>query len=174
MTPDPAESEDSTRSREETTAVDLEGLCNRIASRYFVVLGLAVLLWWGAVFLWPSVRYLFFPTPNTDWLVSVFAVPDICIVGIGSLVASVAIRRKSVSRSAFAWSVAAALIYATAICVGWTVTEEAAWLGTGLMITCSLVTLHAAILISRNPLVIFRSHPGSTLLASTETLFQMK
>ena len=60
----------------------------RLAAPYFVLQGSAVLLWWLLLWQVPFTRQYFLPPHAPEWLLLVFALPDIALAGLGSFAAA--------------------------------------------------------------------------------------
>ncbi len=78
---------------------------------YFLIQGMAVLLWWVAMFLWPEIQ-LYFIQPGADAItITAYLPADVLMVGFGSLFC--AARWPSVAAVRIAWLMAGAIWYIT-------------------------------------------------------------
>lgn len=92
-------------------------LLRRLAVAYLAVQGVGVLAWWGLLLAVPASRALFTADGAPDGVLLAFLLPDVVLVGAGSLVAA-----GGISRGArWAWPVllvhAACAVYAGLYCV---------------------------------------------------------
>lgn len=121
-----------------------------MAAPYYALQGLLTLLWWLLLFLNPATRAHFQPpgSPTRDLLA--FWLPDLLLVGLGSLAAGYLRARGSRSAPFLLWFVAGGMSYATLYCLALSLGTGAAWAGVVLMVPAMLLSLLFAASASRS------------------------
>lgn len=133
------------------------------ASRYFMVQGAAVILWWILLFTVPQSR-AYFRMGDSDVVLLAFWLPDLLLLGIGSIVTSHWIRTESRLMPLALWFVTGTLTYATLYCLAFALLTDTGWLGVVLMAPAMIVSGNFAVALS--PALYakaFRSDAGSTM-----------
>ena len=148
-------------------------LCIEIAQLYFTIQGQLIIIWWGVMAATPEYQPLFFPADASTSLLVALAIPDLLVAGLGSMLVASLLSRKPALARKLTWLVTSFLLMMTLLCAYWTITTGAAALGTGMMVSCSLLSIHVSILASRSPLAIFAPFVGGRLRAAIETTVQV-
>lgn len=148
-------------------------LCDRISSRYFCVQGVGVCAWWALLLGYPAAVDVFFPADRPAWLVPSLMVPDLVVVGLGSIGVALLVRKGHPGARVLAWGVAVALLYATGMVIHWTLATRSVHVSSVLMAIATLLSVHCAILTTSEPLCIFRKHRGGALSAAAHSVVQI-
>lgn len=111
---------------------------------FYALQGCGVMLWWAMLLAMPGARSWFFPDGVIDAAMSAFLLPDVAVLGTGSLVTAFALHRKRAAGRPLAWLVAGAALYAMLFTAHWTVVTQAPILSLALMIVSGLGSLVCA------------------------------
>ena len=120
----------------------MPGISPKLARGFFAVLALAIAAWWALLFAWPAARAPFRLAGAPEIALLGFAPADLlAALAAGWIAASPSSRP---ARTALAWCVAGAMVYASAYTVALAVTCAAGPLGAILMAPAALGSLAAA------------------------------
>jgi protein-S-isoprenylcysteine O-methyltransferase Ste14 len=114
------------------------------ASVYFALQGLAVIAWWCLLFFVPASRR-FFQMGASDEILLAFWLPDLALLGLGSLAVSAFCRFESKFLTAALWLVVGAVSYATLYCLAFALLNGSGWLGVTLMFPAMLMSGNFAV-----------------------------
>ncbi|HKO41994.1 MAG TPA: isoprenylcysteine carboxylmethyltransferase family protein [Pyrinomonadaceae bacterium] len=128
----------------------------KTAAAYFLLQGAAVLLWWLTLFFYPSTRryFQFDAAPETSLLA--FSLPDVILLGAGSLVAGFLCFFGNKLASGAMWLVSGAISYATLYCLALAVLTDTGWLGVTLMLPAVLLSVSTTLAVAPFSKEIFR------------------
>jgi protein-S-isoprenylcysteine O-methyltransferase Ste14 len=115
-----------------------------LATLYFAGQGAAVLLWWLLLFAVPDSR-AYFRMGDSDTILLAFWLPDLFLLAIGSLLASIFIRRDSDLMLIVVWFVVGTIAYATLYCLAFALLTDTGWLGVVFMSPAMIVSGNLAI-----------------------------
>jgi len=122
-----------------------QSVMRRAAAGYFIVQGLAGLLWWGLLLTYSPAASWFLPRHETDLLMRSLMIPDIALFSLGSLVAAGACwmdRHATVVASI----VMGAVWYATLLALGFGLSTGDGWLGAVAMVGAAIASTAALLL----------------------------
>lgn len=106
---------------------------SRSAAFYFAIQGSAVIAWWIALYFFPSTRHFFVLERSSETSLMAFWLPDLSLLGFGSLATSwLCWRDHEYSRIA-SWFVTGAITYAMAYCLAFALVTDLGWLGVTMM-----------------------------------------
>ena len=105
----------------------------QVAAVYFLLQGTVVFLWWALLILQPSARRYFLLEPDSEISLLSFWLPDLFLVGLGSLVAGWLCLRNSGYLRIGAWFVTGSISYAALYCLAFALFTNVGWLGVLLM-----------------------------------------
>lgn len=112
----------------------------RNASVYFMLQGIAVLLWWILLLAEPRSRKYFLLEPTSDLSLMSFWLPDLVILCVGSIATSIlCLRIKEYAKYA-AWLLSGAIGYASLYCFVYAMKTDVGWLGVALMFPATIWT----------------------------------
>ena len=103
------------------------------AAIYFVVQGLAVIVWWVVLYFFPSTRQYFSLERLSERSLMAFWLADLSFLGIGSLITGWLCYRDNEYSRIVSWFVTGAVSYASAYCFAFTLMTDVGWLGVTLM-----------------------------------------
>ncbi len=146
----------------------------RFASRYFALQGLAVAAWWALLFFVPASRP-FFQMGASEEVLLAFWLPDLGLLAIGSLAASVFCLFDSKFLGVALWTVVGAVSYASAYCLAFALLTDSGWLGVTLMFPAMIVSGNFAVGLSPafTELMFRRSAEARTGWLLTKTFTQI-
>ncbi|HSG39172.1 MAG TPA: isoprenylcysteine carboxylmethyltransferase family protein [Thermoanaerobaculia bacterium] len=145
-----------------------------LASAYFAFQGVAVLAWWALLLCVPSTRSWFLPRGSLERDLLAFAFPDLGLVVVGSLLASVLIARRSRWALPVAFLVAGGMDYAALYCMAWAMASDSAWWNVVLMTPAAFLSTTFAFDGAAAHLPAFRqARPASSNWNVAKTLFQV-
>lgn len=102
------------------------------ATIYFAFQGIAVLAWWAMLFFVPSSRK-YFQMGDAETVLMAFWLPDLFLLGAGSLCVSVLCWFESKFLQIAMWFVVGTISYATFYCLAFALMTDTGWLGVVLM-----------------------------------------
>lgn len=111
---------------------------------FYALQGAGVILWWAILHALPATRGWFFPSGEIDAVLAAFMLPDLVVLGMGSLLTAFALRRQTGAVRPLAWLVAGAANYAMLFTIHWTVTVDAPILSLALMAASGMGSLICA------------------------------
>jgi protein-S-isoprenylcysteine O-methyltransferase Ste14 len=111
---------------------------------YFVVQAAGLGLWWLALFLQPDWIELFQPAHWPRDVLRSFALPDVLILMVGSLLVAASIQWQKTWSTQAIWSVAIASWYPTLYCIASSCLTGQAWIASALMVAMSGLSLALA------------------------------
>ena len=128
----------------------------KTAAAYFLLQGAAVLFWWLILFVYPSTRrYFQFDTTSESSLLA-FSLPDLILLGAGSLVAGLLCLLGNKLATGAMWLVSGAISYASLYCLALALLTDTGWLGVTLMLPAMLLTISSTLAVSPFAKQIFR------------------
>ena len=104
----------------------------KYAAVYFTLQGTAVFVWWLLLFAAPSSRK-FFQMGNDENILLGFWLPDLFLLGGGSLLVGLLCGLESRFTDAGLWFVTGTISYATLYCLAFALASDTGWLGVTLM-----------------------------------------
>lgn len=104
---------------------------------YLLLQALAIGAWWLCLWLVPAARPPFIVGDWPEATLLAFALPDVVVLVLGSLLAAHAVRVHHAAARPLLWLLAGAVAYATLWCAGANLVTGAGWLSTGLMLAAS-------------------------------------
>jgi len=110
----------------------------RLAAAYFGAQGVAVAAWWVLLWAMPATRGFFLPSGELTRAFLAFALPDVVVLGGGSVAAGVLIARADRRARVTLWVVVGALAYATLYTLAWWILTGAPVLSVALMVLALL------------------------------------
>ena len=144
---------------------------HRSAGAYFLVQGIAVLLWCALLLLVPSSRA---PFQMPGALLLAFWLPDLALLAIGSLVAGGLTLRRSPLAGIARWLVCGAIGYASLYLVAYALLTDSAWLGALFMLPAALLSGASTVAVAGGERSLFRqARPASTLWNLAKTGVQV-
>jgi protein-S-isoprenylcysteine O-methyltransferase Ste14 len=105
----------------------------RAAAGYFLLQGTSVLLWWLMLLLAPATRHYFLLEPGSETSLLSFWLPDIFLLGVGSIVAGWICLYDNRYSSITTWFVTGSVSYATIYCLAFSLSTDLGWIGVVLM-----------------------------------------
>ena len=111
---------------------------SRSAAVYYLLQGLAVFGWWLILWLQPQFRDYFSLEAGSQLSLLAFWLPDILLLGAGSLCTAHFCFRESPYRHVSAWFVTGAMSYGALYCLAFTLMTDRGWLGVTLMLPAML------------------------------------
>jgi len=127
-----------------------------LAAIYFVIQGLAVAAWWTLLGVRPEMRAVFLPPGNHPSALTAFALPDLLLLAVGSLLTGILLLRGNGWAALLAWLVAGAVDYATLDVLAWAAIAGGGWTGFLLMGPSALLTTTFALQLASDRLPVFR------------------
>lgn len=112
---------------------------------YLLIQAVLVVLWWLMIAANPSVRDWFSVPGSPAVNLVAFAAPDLLLITGGSVVAALAIARRSPHRHAFSWLVAGAVTYGAVYTLAVPALTGAAWAAAALMLPAALASIGCAV-----------------------------
>ncbi len=103
-----------------------------LLAQAILIVGWWLWLWWS-----PPARALFVVDDWPEATLLAFALPDVVVLVLGSLLAAAAVRSKHPAGRPLLWLLAGATLYATLWCVGTNLVTGSGWLSTALMAAAS-------------------------------------
>lgn len=128
----------------------------RWASAYFALQGVAIILWWLLLLLYPLSRAYFQMDSASEATLLAFWLPDLLLLAFGSLVASCFCFRGNSMELVVLWLVCGAISYASLYCLAFALLTNAAWLGVILMLPTMLLSLASTLAVSALSIKLFR------------------
>lgn len=116
----------------------------RSASIYFALQGIAVFAWWTWLFFVPLSRKYFQMGADENTLLA-FWLPDLFLLGAGSLVASALCFFDNKFLSVAVWFVAGLISYASFYCLAFALLTDTGWLGIALMFPAMILSGNFAV-----------------------------
>src|SRR5262249_49633375 len=116
----------------------------RSASIYFALQGLAVLAWWALLFFVPVSRPLF-QLGASEQVLLAFWLPDLGLLGVGSLVVSAFCWFDSKFLTVGLWMAVGAISYASFYCLAFALLTDSGWLGVTLMFPAMIMSGNFAV-----------------------------
>lgn len=135
---------------------------NRSAAVYFSIQGTAVFAWWILLIFVPASRRYFQLENNSQISLMAFWLPDLLLLGIGSIIAAWLCLRDSESKSTALWFIVGAIGYATFYCFSFALLTDSGWLGVTLMSPAMIWSGNFAIGLSPASKLIFRQSKSSS------------
>lgn len=115
-----------------------------LAATYFVVQAVLVLGWWALLWLAPGARVWFLPSGWPTSALLAFALPDLLMVGLGSLLVGWAAVRRQPWAPLLGWAVAGGCGYAALWALNASLLGGGAWAAPGCMLPAGALSLWAA------------------------------
>lgn len=112
---------------------------------YLLMQAALVVLWWLMIAADPSVHAWFSIPGSPAASLLAFAAPNLVVIAGGSVVAALAIARRSPHRHAIAWLVAGAVSHGAAYSAAVPVLTGSAWIGALLMLPAACASIVCAI-----------------------------
>lgn len=112
----------------------------RNASIYYLLQGVAVLVWWIGIWYSLSFRSLFILDRGYETSLLAFWLADISFIGAGSVLVSIMIWRSSQFALISAWFVTGAVSYAGLYCLVYAYLTDTGWLGVVLMMPAMILS----------------------------------
>ncbi|MDX2041091.1 MAG: isoprenylcysteine carboxylmethyltransferase family protein [Acidobacteriota bacterium] len=106
---------------------------SKLTAPYFVLQALAVLEWWLVLWFRPGHRKYFLPPNSDEVFLLAFCLPDLSLIVIGSLAASVLCWRQKAAAHVALWLVVGSLGYATLYCLALSLLTDSAWISVVMM-----------------------------------------
>jgi protein-S-isoprenylcysteine O-methyltransferase Ste14 len=128
----------------------------RIASGYFLVQGLAILVWWGTLGAFPEARRFFLPDGASEVDLLAFSLPDLVLSAPGSLITGLALLYGARWAVGAAWFTTGAMGYSLLYCIAWSALRGGGWVNVLLMAPAALLSAVCAVDVSASFAVIFR------------------
>lgn len=116
----------------------------QLAAAYLVLQGALVLGWWALLWLAPETRSWFLPVGWPAAVLLAFALPDLLIVGLGSLLVGWAAPRGAVWTTALGWTVAGGCSYAALWTLNASISGGGAWTAPACMLPAGALSVWAA------------------------------
>jgi protein-S-isoprenylcysteine O-methyltransferase Ste14 len=140
---------------------------------YFAVQGIAVVLWWIMLVFVPSSR-VHFRMGDSDTMLLAFWLPDLSLLGAGSLTVGGLCFFDSKLTPFAAWFTCGAIAYATFYCAAFAFMTDSGWLGVTLMTPAMLWSGVYSIALSSFQGLMFReAKPARTNWILTKTAIQI-
>jgi protein-S-isoprenylcysteine O-methyltransferase Ste14 len=117
---------------------------SKSATVYFSLQGLAVIAWWALLFFVPASRRFFQMGASEDVLLA-FWLPDLALLGVGSIAVSVFCWLDSRFLTIALWLVVGAVSYATLYCLAFALLTDSGWLGVTLMFPAMIMSGNFAV-----------------------------
>ena len=133
---------------------------HRRGAVYLVVQGLAVAAWWMALWLVPSVRRHFTARGQGTEALLAFWLPDLLLMGVGSLAAAALGLLRSPLFGHAAWGVTGVVSYASLYCLSLSLLTDSAWLSTTMMLPAMVFTGCFALAEAVPPAIYRRATPA--------------
>lgn len=143
------------------------------ASVYFLIQGLGVIAWWILLITIPASRQWFKLEPSSLTILWGFWLPDILLIGPGSIAAAVLIYRGFRYAEHLMWLVTGAVTYATLYTLAIAMMTDFGWLGVVLMVPAMLWSGVFATGITVGGDMFRSAKPSSTNYVLTKTLTQI-
>lgn len=145
-----------------------------LAGAYFAFQGLTVLVWWALLLFFPSSRSWFLPKGSLERDLLAFALPDLGLIVVGSLLASILIAKRNPCSLPVEFLVAGGMDYAALYCIAWAVASDSAWWSVVLMSPAAFLSTTFAIDGAAAQLPTFRqARPASKTWNITKTFIQV-
>lgn len=90
-----------------------------MASGYFLVQGLVILVWWGMLGTLKEARRFFLPDGASEMDLLAFSLPDLVLAAPGSLITGLALLYGARFAVGAAWFTTGAMGYALLYCIAW-------------------------------------------------------
>lgn len=146
----------------------------RWAGLYFASQGVAIMLWWLLLLLYPSSRSYFQTQSAPEATLLAFWLPDLVLLGPGSLVASYLCFRGNGLELVVPWFVSGAISYAGLYCLASALMTNTAWLGVVLMLPATLLSIASTLAVSAPSVKLFRqARPASAAWNLAKTGMQI-
>lgn len=147
---------------------------NRSASVYFALQSIAVAAWWILLFFVPTLR-VHFQMGDSETILLAFWLPDLFLLILGSLAASVFCFLVIKFASIAAWFVVGAISYAALYCLAFALLSDSGWLGVTLMFSAMIWSGNFAIALtpSAENLMFRRANNAKTGWILTKTFAQI-
>jgi protein-S-isoprenylcysteine O-methyltransferase Ste14 len=111
------------------------------SARFMMLQGIAGIVWWLMIWLWPTCRPWFFYMDEAQLTLRSILLPDLLLFVLGSLTTSVMLYRQHPWACLFLAGVMGATSYATLYCLGISLLTGHAWLATVMMSATMGMTL---------------------------------
>lgn len=144
----------------------------RTAGGYFLLQGAAVIMWWLLLVFFPSTRRHFQMDAASESTLLAFWLPDLILLGFGSLVAGILCLGGSSLGPTAVWFTSGAVSYASLYCLALAVRSDVGWLGVTLMLPAMVLSITSTLAVSPFTERLFRPAKPASLgrnLAKTGT-----
>lgn len=145
----------------------------RATTIYFLVQGIAVFVWWAALYIEPTIREWFVLDAKDSTSLLAFVLADLVFLGIGSLVAAWLVHTSSELDPLSTWTVTGAMAYAAVYCFTYTLMSDRGWLGVVLMMPAMIWCGVFAVGVTFRGHMFRASREGSSGLIISKTLIQI-